>query len=97
MVRLVNNIRFAQEPVLVIENFQRAEQIVGGILRKREAVCPVIDQPKARGETVIQGVQFALKLLNLFVALLVQLRVNQAVHLIAQGNQALDALLPPSG
>ena len=45
---LRKHIRFPQQLVIIIEDFERAEQVVGGIRRKRKAVGPVIDKAVAR-------------------------------------------------
>ena len=90
---LREHIRFSQQLVIIIEDFERAEQVVGGIRRKRKAVGPIIDEAVARRKAVIQSVQLLLKLLNLPVAMLIELRVDQLAHLIPQGNHPLDALL----
>ena len=45
---LRKHIRFPQQLVIIIEDFERAEQVVGGIRRKRKAVGPVIDEAVAR-------------------------------------------------
>ena len=87
------HIRFPQQLVIIIEDFERAEQVVGGIRRKHKAVGPVIDEAEARREAVIQSIQLLLKLLNLPVAVLIELCVDQLANLIPQGNHALDALL----
>ena len=44
---LCEHIRFPQQLVIIIEDFKRAEQVVGGIRRKRKAVGPVIDEAVA--------------------------------------------------
>ena len=90
---LRKHIRFPQQLVIIIEDFERAEQVVGGIRRKRKAVGSVIDKAVPRGEAVIQSIQLLLKLLNFPVAVLIELRVDQLTHLIPQGNHTLDALL----
>ena len=90
---LCKHIRLPQQLVIIIEDFERAEQVVGGIRGKRKAVCTVINEAKACGEAVIQSIQLLLKLLNFPVAVLIELRVDQLAHLIPQGNHPLDALL----
>ena len=87
------HIRFPQQLVIIIEDFERAEQVVGGIRRKRKAVGPVIDEAEARGKAVIQSVQLLLKLLDFSIAVLIELRVDQLAYLIPQSNHPLDALL----
>jgi hypothetical protein len=62
MVRFGEHVGLAFQLAVLVDHFQRAEQIVRGILRKREAVAARVDEAVFRGESVIEPVQFRLRL-----------------------------------
>ena len=61
---LGEHIRLALQPAILVNDFQRAEQIVAGIIGKGQSVRPVIDKTIFCREAVIEPVQFGLFILN---------------------------------
>ena len=53
---LVEHICLALQLALIVQHFQRTQKIIGRIVGKREAVCPVIDKAVFCGEHIIQAV-----------------------------------------
>ena len=61
---LGEHIRLAFQLAVLVNDFQRAEQIVAGIIGKGQSVRPVIDKAIFCREAVIEPVQFGLFILN---------------------------------
>ena len=70
---------FALALPLLVQIFQRTQQIVGGILLKQPPVFAVIQQTVFCGKSVVDGVQTLLCCLDVLVREVVQLLVNQVV------------------
>ena len=49
-------IRLSLEVIFLVENFQRAKQIVRAVIRERQAVSSFIDPPVPRGKSVIKSI-----------------------------------------
>ena len=80
---LGEHIRLAFELFILIEIFQRAEQIVGTVIIEQAGIFLVVDQPVFCGKGIVGGVQFCLRCLNILVRE-VQLLVNQFVDDLPQ-------------
>ena len=77
----------------VVYVFQRAEQIIGRIVRKGQPVCPRVDEAVLLREGIVQRVHLRLQGEDFLVPGVVHLRVHQAMHAVPQGDQPFDALL----
>ena len=75
---------------LLVQIFQRAEQIVGGILLKQPPVFAVVQQTVFCGKGIVGNVQLCLCRFNILVRVVVQLLVNQFVDNLAQFHHAGD-------
>jgi len=84
---------FALELPLLVQIFQRAEQIIRGILLKQPPIFAVVQQPIFGGKGIIGGVQLGLCRLNVLVRVVVQLLVNQVVDNLPQLHHAGDTPL----
>ena len=80
---LGEHIRLAFELFILIEIFQRAEQIVGTVIIEQAGVFLVVNQAVFCGKGIVGGVQFCLRCLNILVRE-VQLLVNQFVDDLPQ-------------
>jgi len=78
---------------LLVQIFQRAEQIIGGILLKQPPIFTVIQQAVLCGKGIVGGVQLCLCRFNILVRVVVQLLVNQFVDNLAQFHHAGNAPL----
>lgn len=54
---LGEHVGLALQIAVLVDHFQRAEQIIRGILRERKAVAPRVDEAVFRGKSVIEPVQ----------------------------------------
>ena len=80
-----------QFPILV-DDFQRAEQIVAGIIGKGQPVRPVIDKTIFCGKAVIEPVQFSLFILDGAVRCGgVHLEINELLDTFPQAHQPFHA------
>ena len=61
------HIRFAFEIVVLVENFQRAKQIVGAVIGKGKSIATAIDKTVLCREIVVERVQFTLGLSDSFI------------------------------
>ena len=57
---LGEHICLAFQSAILIHDFQRAEQIIAGIISKGQSVCPVIDKAVLGGKIIIEPVQLRL-------------------------------------
>ena len=87
---LGEHIRLAFELFILIEIFQRAEQIVGRIILKQTPIFAVVEQTVFCGKSVISCVQLCLGCLNVLIRVIVQLLLNQLVDDLPQFHHAGD-------
>ena len=86
------HIGLAPEVSVLVEDFQRAQQVVGGIVRKRLRVSPAVEQAVLCGVGVIAPVQLGLLVPNGAVRRGgVHLQGDELLHTVPQGHHALDA------
>ncbi len=89
---LGEHIRLAFQLAVLVNDFQRAEQIVAGIIGKGQSVRPVIDKTIFCGKAVIEPVQFRLFLGNGAVwNRCIHLKVDQFLHTISQSHKTFYA------
>ena len=87
---LGEHIRLALQLAVLVNDFQRAEQIVAGIIGKGQSVCPVIDKTIFCGKAVIEPVQFSLFILDGAVRCGgVHLQINELLDTFPQPHQPL--------
>ena len=90
---LCKNVCLALEVVFLIQNFQRAEQKVRAVIRKRQVVGAGIDKPVFCRKGIIGGIQFPLCLLYGFIGdEAVHLLPNKLLYAVPELYHALDAL-----
>ena len=87
------HVRFPFQFTVFVQDFQRTEQIVGGIIAEGQRIGAAVDQAERRGIIIIPLVQLPLQCMNRFFAFIVQLRIHQAMDTIPQGHHALDPFL----
>ena len=85
--------RLALELPLLVQIFQRTQQIVGGILLKQPPVFAVVQQAVLCGKGIIGGVQTLLRCLDVLVWEVVQLLVDQVIDDLPQFHHAGDTPL----
>ena len=86
------HICLALQLAVLVNDFQRAEQIVAGIIGKGQPVRPVIDQAIFCGKAVIEPVQFGLFIPDGAVRCgSVHLQVNELLDTFSQPHQPLHA------
>ena len=90
---LCENVSLAFEVVFFIQHFQRAEQEVRAVIRKRQVVGASIDKPIFCREGVIEGIQLPLRPLDGFIGdEAVHLLPDELLHAVPELHHALDAL-----
>ena len=82
--------RFGFELPLLVQIFQRTQQIVGGILLKQPPVFAVVQQTVFGGKGIVGGVQTLLRCLDVLVRVILQLLLNQLVDDLPQLHHASD-------
>ena len=88
------HIRFALEVAVVVHDFQRAQEEIGGIVGECQLVAPAVDKPILFREAVIAPVQFCLFILNGGIRDgFVHLEVNQLMDTGTKRQHTLDTLL----
>jgi len=86
---LGEHIRLAFQLAVLVNDFQRAEQIVAGIIGKGQSVRPVIDQAIFCRKAVIEAVQFRLFILDGAVRCGgVHLQINELLDTFPQPHQS---------
>ena len=75
---------------LLVQIFQRTQQIVGGILLKQPPVFAVVQQTVFGGKGIVGGVQTLLRCLDVLVRVILQLLLNQLVDDLPQLHHASD-------
>ena len=85
--------RLGFELPLLVQIFQRTQQIVGGILLKQPPVFAVVQQTVFCGKSIVGGVQTLLCCLDVLVRVIVQLLFDQLVDDLPQFHHAGDAPL----
>ena len=68
---LGEDVGLSLELLFVIQHFQRAEQIIGRIIRERQPIRPVVDQSILGGISVVKRIQFRLSCLYGIIAVFV--------------------------
>ena len=89
---LGEHIRLAFQPAILVQHFQRAEQVIAAVIGKGQPVRPVVDKTIFSGEIVIAAVQFG----HLFPDVGIRrggvhLQVDEPLHTIPQPHQPFDA------
>ena len=85
---LGEHIRLALQLSVLVDDFQRTEQVIGRIVCIGQAVCTVIDETVFGRKAVIELVQFRLLFPNGAVRnRCVHLKVDQFLHTIPQSHQ----------
>ena len=87
----------ALELPLLVQIFQRTQQIVGGILLKQPPISAVVQQAIFGGKGIVGGVQTLLRCLDVLVRVVVQLLVNQVIDDLPQLHHAGDTPLGSVG
>ena len=86
------HIRLALQLSVLVNNFQRTEQVIGRIVCIGQAVCTVIDETVSGRKAVIEPVQFRLFLGNGSVwNRCIHLKVDQFLHTITQSHKTFHA------
>ena len=78
---------------LLVQIFQRTQQIVGGILLKKPPIFAVVQQTVFGGKGIVGGVQTLLCCLDVGIGVILQLLLNQFVDDLPQFHHAGDAPL----
>ena len=95
---LGEHIRFLLQPPIIVQHFQGAEQIIGGIPVKGQTVGPVVDKAESGGKIVVEPVQLPLLLPDGAVrGVFIHREVNQLPHTVPQADHSHDALLGGGG
>ena len=87
---LNEHIRFARKISLIVQNLQRAEQRVGGILPEGQPVSHAGQQAVLFGEAVIQPVELRLFLFDFPVRSAQKLQFNELSGAVPDGNHPFD-------
>ena len=87
---LAENICLADEISLIVCDLQRSQQTIGGILIEGSAVARAGDQTKVACELIVFGIQKCHLCLNLFIAGIIQLKIQQTAGNLTQLNHAAD-------
>ena len=85
--------RLALELPLLVQIFQRTQQIIRGILLKKPPISAVVQQAILGGKGIVGGVQTLLCCLDVLVREVVQLLVDQFVDDLPQFHHAGDTTL----
>ena len=86
------HIRLALQFSVLVQHFQRTQEIVRRIVRKGQSVSSVIDKPVFGGKRIIEPVQFPLLFPNGRIRrVLVHLNVNELMHTVVESNHSFDA------
>ena len=86
------HIRLALQLSVLVDDFQRTEQVIGRIVCIGQTVCTVIDETVFGRKAVIEAVQFRLLLGNGAVRnRCIHLKVDQFLHTITQSHKTFHA------
>ena len=86
------HIRLALQLSVLVDDFQRTEQVIGRIVYIGQTVCTVIDETVSGRKAVIEAVQFRLLLPNGAVRnRCIHLKVDQFLHTITQSHKTFHA------
>ena len=86
------HIRLALQLSVLVDDFQRTEQVIGRIVCICQTVCTVIDETVFGRKAVIEAVQFRLLLPNGAVRnRCIHLKVDQFLHTITQSHKTFHA------
>ena len=89
---LGEHIRLALQLSVLVDNFQRTEQVIGRIICIGQPVCTVVDETVFGRKAVIKPVQFLLFLGNGAVwNRCIHLKVDQFLHTITQSHKTFHA------
>ena len=89
---LGEHICLTDQLTLVVQNFQRTQQRIGGILSECKPVSGAAQQTIFLGELVIELVEIGLLRLDFAVLRSMQLQINELPGTVPDGDHALDAL-----
>ena len=87
---LGEHIRLGLQLLVFIEIFQRAEQIIGGILLKQSCIATIVKQTMLCSEGIVGSVQTRLRFLHSRIRVIVQLLLNQLVYDLPQFHHSGD-------
>ena len=89
---LGEHIRLAFQPAVLVQHFQRTEQVIAAVIGKGQPVRPVIDKSVLGGEIVIAAVQLGHLRPDVCIRRGgVHLQVDEPLHTIPQPHQPFDA------
>ena len=89
---LGEHIRLAFQPAVLVQHFQRTEQVIAAVIGKGQPVCPVVDKAIFSGEIVIAAVQFGHLRPDVGIRRGgVHLQVDELLHTVPQPHQPFDA------
>ena len=89
---LGEHIRLALQLALIVDDLQRAQQRVSGILFKGQLIAQAVQQPVFLGVLVVKTVEISLFRLHFIVPGVLQLEVDEFPGAVPDGDHALDAL-----
>ena len=88
---LGEHIRLAFQPAVLVQHFQRTEQVIAAVIGKGQPVCPVVDKAIFSGEIVIAAVQFGHLRPDVGIRRGgVHLQVDELLHTVPQPHQPFD-------
>ena len=90
---LGEHICFPLELLLIVQNLQRTQEVIGRIIGEGQRVATGIDEAILRCEGVVPLIQLRLQPLNGAVSGFVHLGVNESVNAVTQPHKPLDTLL----
>ena len=85
--------RLALELPLLVQIFQRTQQIIRGILLKQPPIFAVVQQAVLCGKGIVGGVQTLLRCLDVGIWVILQLLLNQVIDDLPQFHHAGDTPL----
>ena len=86
-------IGLARELAVFVQYFQRTQQRIGAVVRKRLTVCTPGQQPEFRAKAIVKPIQPVLQFRDARIRFTIQLRLNQLPHAIPQRQHVQHALL----
>ena len=89
---LGEHIRFSGHDALLIDDFKRTKQVVGGVAGESQCIGPRIDQTMLGCKSVVEAVQLALLERDLLICSVCHLQINQLADTVSQTDHAPDTL-----
>lgn len=86
-------IGLARELAVFVQYFQRTQQRIGAVIRKRLTVCTPGQQPEFRAKAIVKPIQPVLQFRDARIRFIIQLRLDQLPHAIPQRQHVQHALL----